>query len=109
MSEKPVRYNVNLSIRGEANRVVLACSEEEAIEKVKKMLLGSDLQTPKAKLLEAFCWEEFTSWGKVHWADMTDAMKEEWMNKVKRSPTEQEEAPTETAPATQQGEHHEQD
>lgn len=41
MSKKPLRYNVQLSVRGEASRVVLATSEEEAIEKVKKNALGA--------------------------------------------------------------------
>lgn len=51
------RYKVNFSIGGSVERVISATSEGEALRKAKQLLLESDGQTPKAKMLQAFCWE----------------------------------------------------
>lgn len=51
------RYKVRFTVSGDVERVISATSEGEALRKAKQLLLESDGQTPKAKMLQAFCWE----------------------------------------------------
>ena len=70
------RYLVNISVAGDAQRVVTAQSEDEALVKAKKMLFSADGQTPKTSLLEAFCWEVGYCSSHIHWRDMTSEERE---------------------------------
>lgn len=51
------RYKVRLSVSGDVERVISATSEDDALRKAKQLLFESDGQTPKAKMLQAFCWD----------------------------------------------------
>ena len=66
---KPRKYTVQLTIAGEAERVVMAISEEQAVAKVKKILLADDGFTPRSGRLDAFCWDDRHCWPRLHWSE----------------------------------------
>lgn len=76
------RYKVTLKIDGEAQRVVTASSEKEAVELTKKMLLEADGQTPKKNALPAFCWDVNHGWAFLHWDEMLPEEREERFRKA---------------------------
>lgn len=78
---EPRKYVVNITVHGSVQRVVRAKSEEEAQSIAKTMLLQSDWQTPKDKMLDAFCWDVWHEDADIHWRDMTDEERDTLVNK----------------------------
>lgn len=71
------KYSVRMNLDGDVERIVMAASEEEAMGKVKKMLLAEDGQTPKSNALNAFCWDARHVHASIHWSDLTKEEREE--------------------------------
>lgn len=51
------RYEVTLLTNGKVTRIVEGKNEQDAIQKVKKMLFDTDGVTPKKNALVAFAWD----------------------------------------------------
>lgn len=93
------RYKVTLKIEGEAQRMVVAASEQEAVALAKKMLLEADGQTPKKNALPAFCWDMDHEWAFPHWSDLLPGEREDRIRKATSNLDKNDE--------TTEGEHHE--
>ena len=85
------RYEVTITLKGTAHRIITASSKEEALAKGQKMLVDKD-GTPLNRMLVAFCWEEWFSAATVCYQDMTE--EELYPNRIKPSEDKPEELPT---------------
>lgn len=75
------KYTVNITVHGSVQRVVRAKSEEEALSIAKALLLQADGQTPKDKMLDAFCWDVWHEDADLHWSQMTAEERDALVNK----------------------------
>lgn len=82
MAKRLRKYTVTLHVEGDANRIVMATSQEDAVAKVKKMLLADDGQTPKTNSLNAFCWDVRQRYVDIHWSDMDPEEREDRREKL---------------------------
>lgn len=79
------KYKVYLNVDGDAARVVMAASPDEAIEAVKKILLGTDGMTPKKNAINAFCWNTGFCHASLLWSSITEEERNEQSDSEKEN------------------------
>lgn len=63
------RHDVTLKLQGEVQCTIMAATKDEAIRKLKDVVLAEDGQTPKSELLPIFSWDVDKGTATSYWRD----------------------------------------